>query len=401
MAGCAYCRVIRSHDPHYKVRRASWDLGSSFPRCAWHWQFVCDRCGRTVSFHGAAWCERERQFLCVYCAPRHRKKKRSFWNWDYSYELWCELCSEYHSCLDWLEYQGKHPWQVDDRLRRTLTGLSRRKSSLPWGWVRRAPAKLQRPPLREIQSRWDRAAEIWDDKYGKYGDAYREHIFNPALFRLMGDVSGLRILDAGCGTGYFCRLLAERGARVTGVDLSRRFIEIAQGYEQREPLGIEYSRANISNLSGLDAGAFDLVVSVYVLSDTRDCGQAISEIGRVLKGKGRFVFLMAHPCFSWHCGGWKKIPEDSHRAEDHLYFRVDNYFRRQTLESQWGDFSPFLAFHRPLSEYFRWLREAGFAVVDLVEPRPLRSALRRRPRDWETEDRIPPVMIIDAVKTTS
>lgn len=279
--------------------------------------------------------------------------------------------------------------------------MSRRRTGVPWGWVRRAPAELTHPTLHEIQERWDRAAETWDRKYGKYGDAYRQKIFNPALFRLIGDVTGLRVLDAGCGTGYFCRLLAERGAKVTGVDLSRKFIEIARRYERRNPLQIEYMKGNISSLGQLDSGIFDMVVSIYVLSDTRDCDRAISEIGRVLRKNGRFVFLMAHPCFSWHHGGWKRVPEDSQRAEDHLYFRVDDYFTRETLESQWGDFLPFLSFHRPLSYYFGWLREAGFTVRDLVEPRPLRKALRSRPRDWEKEDRIPPVIAIDSVKTGS
>ena len=89
---------------------------------------------------------------------------------------------------------------------------------------------------------------------------------------------------------------------------------------------------------------------------------------------------------------------DSQRSEDNLYFKVDHYFRRGTLESQWGKLPVLPSFHRPLSDYFRYLKEAGFLVRDLLEPRPLRRALRERPREWEREDRIPPALIIEAIK---
>lgn len=209
----------------------------------------------------------------------------------------------------------------------------------------------------------------------------------------------MEILDAGCGTGYLSRLLAERGARVTGVDLSKRFIEIAEQYEKKKPLGIRYDRADLADLSRFPDRSFDLVVSVYVLCDARDCRKAVSEIGRVLKPGGRFIFLIEHPCFGWQAGGWERVPKDSMRNEDCLYFKVDSYFKRGTLEGQWDELPVLLAFHRPLSDYFRFLKESGFLVRDLIEARPRRKAIRERPRDWEKEDRVPPVLIIDAVKS--
>ena len=141
-----------------------------------------------------------------------------------------------------------------------------------------------------------------------------------------------------------------------------------------------------------------MVISVYVLCDTRDCRKAISEIARVVKPDGRFIFLIGHPCFGWQIGAWERIPEDSQRSEDFLYFKVDSYFKRGTLESQWGEIPVLLSFHRPLSAYFHFLRESGFLVKDLIEPRPRRKALRDRPREWDKEDRIPPVLVIDAVR---
>ena len=52
------------------------------------------------------------------------------------------------------------------------------------------------------------------------GDAGDDLGILPHLLALLGDVSGRRVLDAGCGEGYLARILAARGARVTGIDLS-------------------------------------------------------------------------------------------------------------------------------------------------------------------------------------
>jgi SAM-dependent methyltransferase len=395
---CRYCEIIKKNSPDYKVRRANWDLDSDFPRCAWHWQFICIRCGRRISFNGMAWCERTKEFFCIRCAPQHRKRKRKFWAWDYYYEAWCKKCLRYHPALDWLEFNGIHPWQKNKSAYRSLIGLSRKKRFKPYGWVEWAPGYIQNPSLNIIQQGWNNGAEKWNANYGKYGDSYRRNIFNPALFPLIGNVKGKKVLDAGCGAGYLCRLLAEKGAKVTGIDLSKKFIEIAKDYEKKKSLGIRYEQENIANLSRFPSAYFDLVVSVYVLCDVRDCRIAIQEIARALKNKGRFIMLIEHPCFSWHAGGWERVPKDSQRTEDCWYFKVDDYFRRGTLQSQWGELPILLSFHRTLSDYFRFLIESGLQLRKLIEPRPLRKSLLQHPRDWDTEDRIPPVLIIEAIK---
>ncbi|PNE40384.1 methyltransferase domain-containing protein [Streptomyces noursei] len=64
------------------------------------------------------------------------------------------------------------------------------------------------------------------------GDFAKRHLINPVLLRMLGDVRGRRVLDAGCGHGYFSRMLAARGAHVTGVEPTDGMFSYAREKEQ-------------------------------------------------------------------------------------------------------------------------------------------------------------------------
>jgi SAM-dependent methyltransferase len=89
--------------------------------------------------------------------------------------------------------------------------------------------------------------------------------------------SGLRVLDAACGTGYGSRILLEAGARrVTSMDLSS------------EASGPAFVRADVSRLPARD-GAFDLYVSFETLEHVDDDEALVREARRVLAPGGRFL----------------------------------------------------------------------------------------------------------------
>ena len=74
--------------------------------------------------------------------------------------------------------------------------------------------------------------------FGDEGDMTHRYLLNPTIFSLLGDARDKAILDAGCGQGYLCRLLAKQGANVTGIEPSDGFYGYALDREQRlEQLG--------------------------------------------------------------------------------------------------------------------------------------------------------------------
>jgi len=208
------------------------------------------------------------------------------------------------------------------------------------------------------------------------GDLHRIVLLNPALFALLPDVRGLRVLDAGCGEGYLCRKLARLGARVTGVDYSEEMLAIAG--ERTDPaLGIRYLHGNCEQMDFLDPGSFDLVVSNMMLMDLADHEAALASMHRALVEGGILVLSISHPCFIAPDCGWVKDDEGNK-----LHWKVDRYFAEGAYEQPVPPDAEegLILFHRTLSTYLRTLLRTGFVLLDVIEPAPAEEMLTRYPR---------------------
>ena len=89
----------------------------------------------------------------------------------------------------------------------------------------------------------------------------RRYVELPSVFQILGDVTGLCVLDLACGTGYYAEELRRRGAaRVVGVKITRNDDSRHESSVRPEPLGVEYVRADAGALERL--GDFDLVIGI-------------------------------------------------------------------------------------------------------------------------------------------
>jgi 2-polyprenyl-3-methyl-5-hydroxy-6-metoxy-1,4-benzoquinol methylase len=184
------------------------------------------------------------------------------------------------------------------------------------------------------------------------GDFCRRHLLNPALLRMLGDVRGQRILDAGCGHGYLSRMLAARGAQVTGVEPAQALYDYATEKETGEPRGIRYTQADLGRLPDL-GGPFDAVVANMVFLDIPDWAGAMKACITALTPGGLFVFSIIHPCFEQLGPSWR----------EHGEYRIREYFAEYEIPGPHAS-----NFHRPLSAYLNELVRLGCHLLEVDEP---------------------------------
>lgn len=212
---------------------------------------------------------------------------------------------------------------------------------------------------------WNRKAEDWHRQVGHDGDENRRANSDRVLWRFLGEVSGLAVLDAGCGTGYLSRQLAARGARVLAVDAAAEMIAVARR-ESDPALQIDYRVESCASLAGVADQSLDRVVSNYVLMDLPDLDAALRAFHRVLKPGGNVALVFSHPCFP--------LPDAVTRGAEPaatFVWRKSYFEERRVTEPPWAHFSSdFIWFHRPLSRYWRAFQEAGFRIEDFDEPGP-------------------------------
>ncbi len=238
----------------------------------------------------------------------------------------------------------------------------------------------------------------YGEKQGETGDNWHRTLIDPGLFALLGELPrGTRVLDLGCGNGYLARRLAGRGARVVGVDLSDELIEAARARERAEPLGIDYHRASAAALPMLADGSFDAAFANMSLMDIAPAAAAVREVARLLRSGGRFVFSISHPCFDVDRRS-SFVPEPGPGAPT-VYRKVTAYRVPHSDLYDWplpdGRTARTVGYHRPLSWYFRELRDAGFVVTGLGEPAPTDGFVSRRiAREWIEE--IPLHLVLEA-----
>ena len=189
------------------------------------------------------------------------------------------------------------------------------------------------------------------------------HYDRPAILRLVGDIRGKRVLELGCAAGVLTAQLADRGADVLALDKEPRLVAFA-----RERLR-DRARIEVADLEQpldlVPAGSVDVVVASLVLHYIEDWMPLLAELRRCLVPGGLLVFSVHHPITGWE-----------------LSDKTD-YHRVELVSEQWDwDGQPVTGrmYRRPLSAIFGALRQAGFWIDVVDEPRPQAGVRDADPR---------------------
>jgi SAM-dependent methyltransferase len=207
---------------------------------------------------------------------------------------------------------------------------------------------------------------------------------------MLPPLTGLRVLDLGCGYGWHCIHAAEQGAAsVVGIDLSERMLEVA--CRKTAFPNVTYVRESIEGAAFSD-GSFDLVMSSLAFHYVRDFRAVCEKVRAWLVPGGSFVFSVEHPVFTAHG------VQDWHRDDsgNPAHWPVDRYFDESERRAIFlGE--AVVKYHRTLAAYLGDLLENGFAVTGVAEPRPDPRLLDAVP-GMRDELRRPMMLIISAKK---
>ena len=210
---------------------------------------------------------------------------------------------------------------------------------------------------------FDRFAEAYTaETEGSLVNSYYER---PAILALAGDVTGRRILDAGCGSGPLYAALRDLGATVTGIDSSAEMLRLAR---QRLGAGASLHLSDLRAPLPFANDSFDDVVASLVLHYLEDWAAPLAELRRILTPGGRLIASVDHPFQSQAQAG-----------------PGANYFATREWSFQWmldGHSARMSFWHRPLHAMTDAFVGAGFRIAVISEPQPVPEARELFPEQF-------------------
>ena len=224
----------------------------------------------------------------------------------------------------------------------------------------------------DVKRIWNACGEAFD-RFTSAADSFSDNVERPAIELLIGSVKGQRVLELGCGSGPYSVWLAERGAKVVGLDLSLTMISLAQERAKKQNLEADFRVADIRDPLPFKDADFDLIFSATALHYVDDLGATIREVARVMKPRGCLVASVLHPMST------ARFPlADAEDVEgpdpwEGWYFGSPN----RCIETPWlafGDVSSegrrIFCHHHTVSDYFCAASSADLTITDLLEPSP-------------------------------
>ena len=235
----------------------------------------------------------------------------------------------------------------------------------------------------DLESEWEEMAPHWIKHMRETSNSTREVQLDPPMLEQCGDVTGLRVVDLGCGEGRFTRKLVRCGAgKVLGLDKSETMV---QAEKELQTGNDEYRIEDVQDLGCLADTSFDLAVSYLNQCDLPDFNANTREVYRILKPGGRFVISNLHPMRS-ATGLWCK-----NEAGEKKHVTVDKYFnegiRRWTIMEV-----ELTNFHRILEIYVNAYISTGFTIEKIIEPSVSLETLEKYP-ELDDEIRVPNFII--------
>ena len=225
---------------------------------------------------------------------------------------------------------------------------------------------------QKIMEQWfhmkfkDDLSDIRREEYGYY--KYYVHNFVTSFF-LKEKVEGKRILDFGCGPGFYSAILAQVGANVIGIDKSKFLIDKANEHITRLKLkNVEFYHGDLINYSSnFEDGTFDYIIAIDAIvsfdydkkfHNHNEVVKTFRAVRRLLKKNGRFFIIESHPFFNQIIK--KEITSNivEYILKSNYSYKID--YKEEEYPHHWFT----------LDEMTKAISESGLAIFRIYEPDP-------------------------------
>ncbi len=214
---------------------------------------------------------------------------------------------------------------------------------------------------REV-AKFEALASRWWDRSGEFKPL---HEINPLRANYIDEhspVAGQRLLDVGCGGGILAEAMANRGARVTGIDMGEATLAIARMHRQESGVDIDYRHCTAEQLAEKEAESYDIVCCLEMLEHVPDPAAVIAACADLAVPGGHLYFSTIN-----------RNPKAFALAV------VGAEYILQLLPAGTHEYAKFI---KP-SELDSWMRDAGLLLQGMtgMTYNPLSRTYKLHPRD--------------------
>ncbi|WP_423062390.1 class I SAM-dependent methyltransferase [Candidiatus Paracoxiella cheracis] len=201
----------------------------------------------------------------------------------------------------------------------------------------------------------------------------------PNLLSLVSeDLTGLAVLDVGCGSGWYAGELLKRGAKVTAIDNCQEMLDhTRERYGDR--VDIKFCDVEKS-LDMFHSEQFDSIIAPLIIHYVEDWSHLFKEFSRILKKGGRISFSTHQP------------------QMEAMLAKLDSYYHKQIMQDTWSDIGKVSWYHHTLSDLFNSLICSGLMLEKVLEPLPNSELKAADPIMYEKISIYPWFIFIKAIK---
>ena len=193
--------------------------------------------------------------------------------------------------------------------------------------------------------KFSRLAHRWWDPHGEFRPL---HEINPLRLEWIdrhAALAGKKVLDVGCGGGILAEAMAQRGASVTGIDLSDKALRVAELHLLESKQSVDYEKAGAEEFAERHGGAFDVVTCMELLEHVPEPAVMVAACARLVRPGGTVFFSTLN-----------------RNPKSYLFAVIGAEYLLKLLPKGTHDYRRFI---RP-SELSRWSRAAGLAPEELI-----------------------------------